>query len=117
MATVMFQGADEVPPILSTEISRVMHADLFMDYDAAAKRPNRGGGIIKGSMKNPQADLVGSSVDWCNEVIPFWGRRWYHIFFTKSGAMPMRIDEKCALNVLMSRSAALCLLISGGTSW
>ena len=62
LTTVMFQGAAKDPPILSAEVPRVTHADLFVDNDAATKIPNRGDGIIKGGIKNSQAFLVGSNV-------------------------------------------------------
>ena len=51
LVTIMFQGEAKAPPILSAEVPRVTHADLFVDYDASTKRPNRGGIIIKGGMK------------------------------------------------------------------
>ena len=62
LAMVMFPGAAKDPPILSAEVPRVTHADLFVDNDAATKIPNRGDGIIKGGIKNSQAFLVGSNV-------------------------------------------------------
>ena len=64
LSMVMFLGAAKAPPVLSVEVPIVTYADLFVDYDAETKSPNRGGRIIKGGMKNPQADLVGSSVAW-----------------------------------------------------
>ena len=50
LTTVMFQGAAEDPPIIFAEVPIVTHADLFVDHDAATKRPNRGGSMIKGGM-------------------------------------------------------------------
>ena len=48
---VMFLGAAKAPPVLSVEVPIVTYADLFVDYDAETKSPNRGGRIIKGGMK------------------------------------------------------------------
>ena len=50
MTTEMFLGAAEAPTIFYEEVPRVTHADLFVNHDAETKRPNRGGGIIKGGM-------------------------------------------------------------------
>ena len=89
-----------------------------MNYYSASKRPNRGSGVVKWSIENSHADLVGSRVD-CRKkfsVISVWGRRWSHKNFGKSGAIPARMDKKCALKVRIARSAALRLWMSGGTS-
>ena len=51
LALIMYEGASEAPSIFPAEVPRVTHADLFVDYDASTKRPNRGGIIIKGGMK------------------------------------------------------------------
>ena len=77
LATVLFQGAAEAPPILYAEVLRVTHADLFVVYDVATNNPNRGCGIIKGGMKKSQADLFGSGL----RVVSVRGRRWYHKHF------------------------------------
>ena len=70
-----------------------------MNYYSASKRPNRGSGVVKWSIENSHADLVGSRVD-CRKkfsVISVWGRRWSHKNFGKSGAIPARMDKKWAL--------------------
>ena len=73
---------------------------------------------LNGVLKNYHAELVGSRVDCCKKVsvISVSGRRWSHKNFGKSGVMPDRIDKKCALKVLIDRSAVLRLWMSGGTS-
>ena len=89
-----------------------------MDYYLASKRPNRGSGVVKWSIENSHADLVGSRVDCCKKfsVISVWSRRWSHRNLGKSGAIPTRMDKKWALKVQIARSATLRLWMSGGTS-
>ena len=62
--------------------------------------------------------MVGSRFAWRKKLrfIYIWGRRWSHRTLGKSGAIPARMDKKCALNVLMARSSALRLWMSGSTS-
>ena len=70
------------------------------------------------ALNNSHADLVGLRVD-CRKklrVVSVWGRRWSHNNFGELGAMPARMDKKCALNVQIARSTALRMWMSGGTS-
>ena len=86
-----------------------------MNYYSASKSSKRGSGVV---LENSHAELVGPRVDCCKKfsVISVWVRKWSYKNFRKSGAIPARLDKKCAFKVRISLSAALRLWMYGGTS-
>ena len=73
---------------------------------------------LNGPWKYYQADISGLSVDCLSRlsVNYVWGNSKYHKFLGKVGAIPYKVDKKCALKFWIARSAAFIRWIWGGTN-
>ena len=72
-----------------------------------------------GHWKYYQTEIFGLMVNCLSilSVNSIWGRIKYHKFLGKLGAIPAKVDRKCALKVRIARSAAFLRWIWGGTYW